>query len=62
MTGALRALLDGDDADPLVVRGERTPNAFAKVSDVVAQRFGVRRGYKYIVSVGSVGRQGLEQS
>ena len=25
-------------------------------SDVVAQRFGIRRGYKYIISVGSVGQ------
>lgn len=27
-----------------------------EVSDVVAQRFGIRRGYKYIISVGSVGQ------
>jgi diadenosine tetraphosphatase ApaH/serine/threonine PP2A family protein phosphatase len=27
-----------------------------EVSDVVAQRFGVRKGYKYIISVGSVGQ------
>jgi diadenosine tetraphosphatase ApaH/serine/threonine PP2A family protein phosphatase len=27
-----------------------------EVNDVVAQKFGVRRGYKYIISVGSVGQ------
>jgi diadenosine tetraphosphatase ApaH/serine/threonine PP2A family protein phosphatase len=27
-----------------------------EVSDVVAQKFGIRKGYKYIVSVGSVGQ------
>ncbi|MFN7135583.1 MAG: metallophosphoesterase family protein, partial [Myxococcales bacterium] len=26
------------------------------VNDVVAQKFGIRRGYKYIISVGSVGQ------
>lgn len=27
-----------------------------EVNDVVAQRFGIRRGYKYIISIGSVGQ------
>ncbi|HEY8207712.1 MAG TPA: hypothetical protein VIG99_09545, partial [Myxococcaceae bacterium] len=27
-----------------------------EVNDVVAQKFGVRKGYKYIISVGSVGQ------
>ncbi len=27
-----------------------------EVNDVVAQKFGIRRGYKYIISVGSVGQ------
>ena len=27
-----------------------------EVHDVVAQKFGIRRGYKYIISVGSVGQ------
>jgi predicted phosphodiesterase len=31
-------------------------DAGGHVNDVVAQRFGLRRGYKYIVSVGSVGQ------
>jgi diadenosine tetraphosphatase ApaH/serine/threonine PP2A family protein phosphatase len=28
----------------------------SEVNDVVAQKFGIRRGYKYIISVGSVGQ------
>jgi diadenosine tetraphosphatase ApaH/serine/threonine PP2A family protein phosphatase len=50
----------GDLPDVTFIGHSHLCKAFAigngEVNDVVAQKFGVRKGYKYIISVGSVGQ------
>ncbi len=50
----------GDLPDVTFIGHSHLCKAFAigngEVNDVVAQKFGIRRGYKYIISVGSVGQ------